>query len=100
MSDNRLNFVEKNGQIVFNVKVIPGSSKNIIAGVYNGMMKVRLAAPPEKGRANQAMIELFAEKFNISKSSIVIVSGLTAKIKQIALPSSPEILEILKSYES
>jgi uncharacterized protein len=100
MSENSINFVEKDGRIIFNVKVVPGSSRTVVAGLYNGMLKVRLAAPPEKGKANQALIELLAEKFNIPKNSIAITSGLTSKIKQMSLPNTPEILERLKFYES
>ena len=100
MSENSINFAEKDGRIIFNIKVVPGSSKTIVAGLYNGMLKVRLAAPPEKGKANQALIELLAEKFNIPKKSIAITSGLTSKVKQMSLPNTREILERLKFYES
>jgi uncharacterized protein (TIGR00251 family) len=97
MSENVLNFVEKDGRIVFNVKVVPGSSKTLIAGLYNGMIKVRLSAAPEKGKANQALVELLAEKFNIPKNSIAILSGLTSKIKQVAVTSSPQVRNLILS---
>ncbi|MEN6386836.1 MAG: DUF167 domain-containing protein [Phycisphaerales bacterium] len=97
MSDETLNFVEKDGRIVFNIKVVPGSSKTLIAGLYNGMIKVRLAAAPEKGKANQALIELLSEKFNIPKNSISILSGLTSKIKQVAVTSSPQVRNMILS---
>jgi uncharacterized protein len=97
MSDEALNFVEKDGRIVFNIKVVPGSSKTLIAGLYNGMIKVRLAAAPEKGKANQALIELLAENFKIPKNSIVILSGLTSKIKQVAVTSSPQVRNVILS---
>lgn len=96
MSDDAINFVEKDGRIIFDIKVVPGSSKTVIAGIYNGMLKVRLAAAPEKGKANQALIELLAEKFNIPKNSIAILSGQTSKIKKISIPDMPEVKEILK----
>jgi uncharacterized protein (TIGR00251 family) len=97
MSENSLNFVEKDGRIVFNIKVVPGSSKTLIAGLYNGMIKVRLSAAPEKGKANQALIELLAEKFNIPKNSIAILSGLTSKIKQVSVVSSPQVRDVILS---
>jgi len=95
MSENSINFVEKDGRIVFNVKVVPGSSKTVIAGLYNGMLKVRLSAAPEKGKANQALVELLAERFNIPKNAIVIVSGQTSKVKMISVPTLAEIKETL-----
>jgi uncharacterized protein (TIGR00251 family) len=91
-----IDFVEKDGRIIFEVKVVPGSSKTVIAGLYNGMLKVRLAAVPEKGKANQALVELLAEQFNIPKNSVNILSGLTSKVKNISVPAMPEIKKILK----
>ncbi|HAL45238.1 MAG: hypothetical protein A2Y12_18675 [Planctomycetes bacterium GWF2_42_9] len=97
MSENSLNFVEKYGRIVFNIKVVPGSSKTLIAGLYNGMIKVRLSAAPEKGKANQALIELLAENFNIPKNSITILSGLTSKIKQVSIAGSTQVRDVILS---
>lgn len=97
MSDTGLNFVEKEGRIVFNMKVIPASSKSEITGLYDGMIKAKVAAAPEKGKANQALIELLSKKLNISKSDIAITSGLTSKIKQVSIRHSANVLdEILK----
>lgn len=97
MSDTGLIFLEKDGRIVFNVKVVPGSSKTEIAGLYNGMIKVRLSAAPEKGKANQALIKLLSEKFNIPKSRLAITSGLTSKIKQITVLGSANVLDTVRS---
>jgi uncharacterized protein (TIGR00251 family) len=82
MSDT-LNITKKDGQLLFSVKVAPGSSKTEIAGIYNGMLKVRLCAAPEKGKANQALVKLLAEKLDVPKNQITITAGLTSKIKQI-----------------
>ncbi|MCE5341212.1 MAG: DUF167 domain-containing protein [Planctomycetaceae bacterium] len=99
MSENSINFAEKDGRIIFNIKVVPGSSKTIVAGLYNGMLKVRLAAPPEKGKANQALIELLAEKFNIPKNSIAIISGQTSKVKKVTMPATSEAKETLRKLK-
>ncbi len=96
MSDDAVKFVEKDGRIIFEVKVVPGSSKTVVAGLYNGMLKVRLAAAPEKGKANQALVELLAKQFNIPKKSVVIVSGQTSKVKMISVPATTDMKEILK----
>jgi uncharacterized protein (TIGR00251 family) len=85
MSESSFNFVEKNGRLVFNIKVAPGSSKTEVVGIYNGMLKVRLSAAPEKGKANQALIRLLSEKFNIPKAQITITAGLTSKIKRVSV---------------
>lgn len=85
MSDETLNITKKDGKFLFNVKVVPGSSKTEIAGIYNGMLKVRLCAAPEKGKANQALVKLLSEKLDVPKKEIMIIAGLTSKVKQISV---------------
>lgn len=85
MSETGLNFVEKDERIVFNIKVAAGNSKTELTGIYNGMLKVKISAAPEKGKANQALIKLLSEKFDVPKNQIAILSGLTSKIKQISI---------------
>jgi len=48
--------------IRFAVRVVPGSSKTAFAGVLNGMLKVKIAAPPEKGKANECLVEFLSDK--------------------------------------
>jgi hypothetical protein len=75
----------KSNAVVFCVKVIAGSSKTSLAGVQNGMLKVKISAAPEKGKANQALVEFLADKLGIKKKFIRITSGLTSKVKQITI---------------
>ena len=66
------------------VKVIPKSSKTELAGVMaDGTWKIKIAAVPEKGKANRELIEFLAEKLNVAKSRIHIVSGETSHLKRI-----------------
>ncbi|HBG27306.1 MAG: hypothetical protein A2Y10_12765 [Planctomycetes bacterium GWF2_41_51] len=97
MSDTGLIYVVKDGRIVLNIKVIPGSSKSELAGIYNGMIKAKVSVAPEKGKANQALVELLSEKFNIPKSQIAITSGLTSKIKQVSIKHSANVLDLILS---
>ena len=68
------------------VRVIPNASKSEIVGRELGVLKVRLAAPPVEGKANEALIELLADHYDIPKSSITIVKGQTSKTKIVELP--------------
>ncbi|EKE18576.1 MAG: hypothetical protein ACD_9C00291G0007 [uncultured bacterium] len=63
------------------IKVSPRSSKNEVVKVSEGGYKVKLTAPPVDGAANDALIKLLSQYFKISKSSIKIVGGKTAKTK-------------------
>jgi len=48
-----------------NVKVVPGSSRNRIVGWLGDALKIKVMAPPEKGRANEAVVELLSMKLGI-----------------------------------
>ena len=66
------------------VKVVPKSSKTELAGyLADGTWKVKVAAVPEKGKANAALIEFLAEKLGVAKSRIHIVAGETSPHKRI-----------------
>jgi uncharacterized protein (TIGR00251 family) len=63
------------------IKVIPRSSRNSVEKISEGEYRVRLTAPPVDGQANSMLIKVLAEHFGISKSSLTIVGGASAKIK-------------------
>jgi uncharacterized protein (TIGR00251 family) len=48
------------------VKVVPGSSRNQIVGSLGDALKIKVMAPPEKGKANEAVVELLSMKLGIS----------------------------------
>ena len=68
------------------VKVIPKSSKTELAGYLpDGTWKVKVAAAPEKGKANAALCEYLARKFGVAKSRVRIVSGETSHLKRVQI---------------
>lgn len=68
------------------VKAIPRSARSEIAGTLaDGTLKVRIAAAPEKGRANAELIDLLARHFGVSASAVEIVSGQTASLKLVRI---------------
>ncbi|HEY2912658.1 MAG TPA: DUF167 domain-containing protein [Candidatus Angelobacter sp.] len=71
--------------IAFAVKVQPRARKNAITGVVGDAIKLALTAPPIEGRANQAVIEFFAELFAIPRSSVTIASGETSRNKVVRI---------------
>jgi uncharacterized protein (TIGR00251 family) len=76
--------------ISFPVKVQPGASRTSVVGVEGDFLKVRLAAPPVEGKANQALIEVLAEKLEVPKSCVRIRSGLSSRKKVIDVASCSE----------
>jgi hypothetical protein len=66
------------------IKVIPKSSRTELVGYLpDGTWKVKIAAVPEKGKANRELVEFLAEKLGVAKSRIRIVSGQTSPLKRI-----------------
>lgn len=82
---NSLKVTSKDGRLLFGVKVVPGSSRTEIAGLYGDSLKVRLSAAPEKGKANKALIKLLSEKLCITAGMITIDAGMTSQLKQVAV---------------
>ena len=71
--------------IVIKVKIVPGSSKDKIIGVYNDALKIAITAPPVEGKANKKCIAYLAKYFEVAKSKIEIISGQTSKNKLIKI---------------
>jgi uncharacterized protein (TIGR00251 family) len=68
------------------VKVIPRSLRSEIVGeLADGTLKVRIAAAPERGRANDELISLLAAKFDVGREAVEIVSGHAAAQKLVKI---------------
>ena len=67
------------------VKVVPGASRSRIAGRYGDGIKVQVAAAPENGKANAAVIEVLAGALGVRESQVVLVSGQTQPRKQFRI---------------
>lgn len=65
------------------VYVQPRASKTVVAGMHDGCVKIRLAAPPVDGAANAALIEFVAEQLGIAKSKVRIASGQASRRKVV-----------------
>ncbi len=80
-----INYSEKNGSIIFAVRVVPRASKSEIVGEHDGALKIRIASPPVDGAANAELIKLLAKNFGVSKAQVEILAGQTSKTKQIKI---------------
>jgi uncharacterized protein len=73
-------------RLVLSIKVIPKSSRNEVTGFLDdGTMKLKIAAVPEKGKANAEICDFLAGQFGVSKRSVQIVRGETSPLKQIVI---------------
>lgn len=67
----------------FTVRVQPRASRAAVSGVHGGALRVRLQAPPVDGAANEALVDLLAERLEVTRSAIRIVSGMTGRTKRV-----------------
>ena len=72
------------------VLVIPNASVTEIVGMHDGALKIRLAAPPVDGKANDELVRYLAKYFDLAPSEIVIAKGLSGKRKRISIPLPEE----------
>ena len=75
------------------VKVQPRAKKTELAEKLGDAYKLRLAAPPVDGKANEACIRFFAERFGVAKSAVRIVQGLSSRLKVIEI-DGPDLGEV------
>ena len=68
-----------------NVKVVPGSSRDQIVGWLGNALKIKVTAPPEKGRANEAVVAMLAERLGIGTDDIMVVSGHSSPSKVLSI---------------
>jgi uncharacterized protein (TIGR00251 family) len=76
---------ERDGTVVFSVRVQPRASKDEIAGEMGGALKIRLRAPAVEGRANEALIDFLAVLLKTSRSAVSILSGDRSRVKRIEI---------------
>ena len=72
--------------MILKVKVVPKSSKTEIVGeMVDGTLKIRVAAVPEKGKANAELIRFLAKYYGVSRHCVSIMTGETSQLKQLKI---------------
>jgi len=71
--------------VIVPVKVVPSSSRQRIAGVLAGRLKITTSAPAEKGKANRAVAELLAETLGVARKDVSLHSGATSSQKEFLI---------------
>jgi uncharacterized protein (TIGR00251 family) len=96
-----LDLRKTNDGVLVPVQVIPHASRTEIAGLVDGMLRVRLAAAPVDGAANRALVEYFAKLLRWPKREISVASGERSKRKVVRVRgfSRQAVLERLPERE-
>ena len=87
-------------QAILNIRVQPGSSKNMITGYADGVLHIKITTRPEKGKANESLIKYLSNLLGIPKSRIEIQKGTTSRNKILLIDglSIEEISSMLFSH--
>ena len=67
---------------VLPVRAHPGARRNGITGCHEGMLKVSVTQPPEKGKANKALVALLSKALEVKKSQLELLAGETSQQKR------------------
>jgi uncharacterized protein (TIGR00251 family) len=93
-------------QVNITVQVQPNARSNAVLGFEDGVLHLKIAAPPVKGKANRELIEFLSKLLGVSRGSINIERGITGRRKVIAIAGHDpdKIIERIKrsgakSYE-
>jgi uncharacterized protein (TIGR00251 family) len=71
------------------LRVAPGAARAAVVGRHGDGWKIRVAAAPERGRANEAVLALLAETLSLPRTSVSLVSGSSSRDKIVELAGIP-----------
>jgi len=83
-----------NDVLSISVRVVPRASKTEVVGEFDSALRVKLAAPPVDGAANDELVEVLAKTFKVARGSVEIVRGSNSRSKQVKVAGpDPAVLK-------
>ncbi len=84
-------------RVTLQLHVQPGAKKTGVAGLHGDCLKIRLAAPPVEGKANECLLRVLAQWFGVPLREVVLKSGETSRRKVVEVRGSTRNPEELLS---
>lgn len=78
---------------VITLHIQPGAKNTEVVGLHGDALKIRLAAPPVDGKANAALCDFLATRFQVPKRDVEVIAGLTSRQKRVAIYSAKDGME-------
>ena len=75
------------GAVELVLHIQPGAKRTSIEGVHGDALKIRLAAPPVEGRANEALLRFLADEFHVPVRQVTLLRGATSRRKVVRIDS-------------
>lgn len=72
------------------VQVVPNASRTACAGLHDGALRVRLAAPPLDGRANAALVQWVAQSLGLPRRAVTLAVGDTSRRKKLLIDADAQ----------
>ena len=88
---DRLWYRWDNGDLILRVQVQPRASRDELANVINGHLKVRITAPPVDGEANEHLLRFMGKQFGLPKKQVILLHGQKSKTKVLCLRAPQKI---------
>jgi len=77
--------------VLLHVSVMPNAKRTEVDGLHDGALRVRLAAPPIEGRANEALVAWLAKSLGVRRRDVELLRGESSRRKQVAIAVSHDI---------
>jgi len=71
--------------VILSLKVNPKARQNALTGIHDGQLKISVTAPPEKGKANAAVLKLIATELGLKKGDLELIAGETSQQKKVLI---------------
>ena len=81
------------------VAVQPGASRTEVVGVHDGCLKLRIAAPPVDGRANDELVRWLARQLEVPRAQLRIASGESSRRKSVAIEAPIDVADLLRELD-
>ena len=99
VNEDEVKIREKAGMLLLSVRVQPGATNDQIVGSYNGALKIRIAAPAQRNRANRHLLEFLATTLNVPAKNLSLSQGRSTWNKTVEIQglSREELTVLLRS---
>ena len=92
MTGDDLELISLEGGSRMRLRVKAGARREGINGLHGGALKLTVTAPPERGKANRAVLALLAKALEVAPSSLTMLSGASSPDKTVLVPLAPEAI--------
>jgi hypothetical protein len=76
---------EDSAGVIFTVRVVPRASRSAVAGLRDGALRIRIAAPPVDGAANRELIKFLSKQLKVPQAAITLVAGSNSRNKVVRI---------------